>query len=65
MSHQQNTIQGDNIKIANKCFENMAKFTYLEIKLSYQNYIFEEVKTKMKFGELLQLHPDSVFAFAI
>jgi hypothetical protein len=61
MSHQQNTLQDDNIKIANKSFENLAEFTYLEIKLTYQNYILEEVK----FGELLQLHPDSVFLFAI
>lgn len=65
MSHQQNTIQDDNMKIANKSFENLAQFTYLEIKLTCRNYILEEAKTKIKFGELLQLHPDSVFMFAI
>ena len=50
MPHQQNTMQDDNIKIANKSFENLAKFTYLEIKLTYQNYILEEVKTKLSSG---------------
>jgi hypothetical protein len=50
MSHQQNTIQDDNINIADKSFENLAKFTYLEIKLTYRNYILEEVKTKLSSG---------------
>jgi hypothetical protein len=35
MSHQQNAIQDDNITIANKSFENLSKFTYLEIKLTF------------------------------
>jgi hypothetical protein len=34
MSHQQNAVQGDSIKIANKSFKNLAEFTYLEIKLT-------------------------------
>ena len=47
MSHQQNTIQDDTIKIANTSFESLAKFTYLATKLTYQNYVLEEVKTTL------------------
>jgi hypothetical protein len=50
MSHQQKAIQDGIIKTADKSFENLAKFTYLEIKLTYQNYVLEEGETKLSSG---------------
>jgi hypothetical protein len=47
MSHHQSTGQNLNIKIANKSFENMAKFGYLGTMLTNQNCIHEEIKRRL------------------
>jgi hypothetical protein len=44
MFRQQNAGQNSNIKVANKTFENVAKFRSLETALTNQNLINEEVK---------------------
>jgi hypothetical protein len=42
--------QKHNIKIANKTFEDMAKFKYLETTLTDQNYMLEEINSRLNSG---------------
>jgi hypothetical protein len=44
LCRHQNAGQIHNIKIANRCFENVAQFTYLGVTVSNQNLIQEEIK---------------------
>jgi ribosomal protein S2 len=47
LSHQQNAGQIYDIKIANRCFENVAKFRYLGTIITNQNLIQEEIKRRL------------------
>jgi ribosomal protein S2 len=47
LSCHQNAGQNDNIKIANRCFENMAKFRYLGTTITNKNLIQEEIKRRL------------------
>jgi hypothetical protein len=40
--------ENENIKIANRSFEIMAKFRYLEMTVTGQNFINEEIKSRLK-----------------
>jgi hypothetical protein len=42
LSHHQNSGQNHHIKIANRCFENVAHFRYLGTTVTNQNMIQEE-----------------------
>ena len=42
-SRDQNIVQNLNIIIENLSFENMEKFKYLEVTVTYTNYISEEI----------------------
>jgi hypothetical protein len=50
LSRHQNAGQSYDIKIANRCFENVAKFRYLETTITNQNLIQEEIKRRLNKG---------------
>jgi hypothetical protein len=50
MSRDQNAGRSHNIKIANNFFEKVEEFKYLGTNLTNQNYIQEEIKSRMKSG---------------
>jgi hypothetical protein len=50
LSHQQNAGQNHDIKIVNRCFENVAQFKYLGITVTNQNLILEEIKRRLNSG---------------
>jgi hypothetical protein len=47
ISGHPNSGQNQNIRIANGSFENVAKFKYLEATLTNQNYIHDEVNSRL------------------
>jgi hypothetical protein len=50
VSRHQNVGEKYGLLIFNKSFENVAKFKNLVIKITYQNFIHEETKTRLNFG---------------
>jgi hypothetical protein len=50
MSRSQKTGQNYSIKMANRSFENVAKFKYLGKTLTDQNYMHEEIKSRLNSG---------------
>jgi hypothetical protein len=50
MHHHPNSGQNQNIRIANESFENVAKFKYLGMTLTYQNDIHDEIKSRLNSG---------------
>jgi len=52
MSRDQNAAQIHNIKNDNSSFERVEEFKYLGITLTYQNSIQEEIKSRMKSGNV-------------
>jgi hypothetical protein len=51
MSHYQNARLGHNIKIANRCFENVAQFKYLRIIVTNPDYFCEEIRSRLNLGK--------------
>jgi hypothetical protein len=47
MSRHQTAGQSNNIRVANKSFEKVAKFKYLEATLTDQNCIHEEIRSRL------------------
>jgi hypothetical protein len=50
VSRCQKAGQRQSIKIANRYFEDVAKFRYLGTRLTDQNYIHEEIKSRLYSG---------------
>jgi hypothetical protein len=50
MSCHLNSGQNWNIRIANESFEKVAKFKYLEMTLTNQNDIHDEIKSRLNLG---------------
>jgi sorting nexin-29 len=50
LSRHQNAGQSHDIKIANKCFENVAKFRYLGATITNQNLIQKKIKRRLNSG---------------
>jgi hypothetical protein len=50
LSGHQNAKQNHDIKIGNRCFENVAQFRYLGTTITNQNLIQEDIKEDTEFG---------------
>jgi hypothetical protein len=63
MSHSQKIGQKHSIKIANRFFEDVAKFKHLGTPLRDQNYIHEEINRRLNSGNACYHLVQSPFAF--
>jgi ribosomal protein S2 len=52
LSRHHNAGQNYDIKIANRCFEKVAKFRYLGTTITNQNLIQEEIKRRLNSGNV-------------
>jgi hypothetical protein len=50
LSRHQNVGQNQDIKIANRSFENVSRFKYLATTATNQNLIQEEIKRRLNSG---------------
>jgi hypothetical protein len=50
LSRHQNAGQNHDIKIGNRCFENVAQFRYLGTTITNENLIQEEIKKSSNSG---------------
>jgi hypothetical protein len=50
MSRSQNALQSRNIKIVNRSSENREKFKYFGMTVTNQNFIHEEIKSRLNSG---------------
>jgi hypothetical protein len=61
----QNAGQNHDIKIANKCFENVEQFKYLLTTATNQNLIQEEIKRKFNFGNACYRSVKNLLSFGL
>jgi hypothetical protein len=50
LSHHQNAGQNLDLKIGNRCFENVAHFGYLGTMITNEHLIQEEIKKRLNSG---------------
>jgi hypothetical protein len=53
MSHHPNSGQNWNIRIAKESFESVAKFKYLDMTLTNQNDVHDEIKSRLNLVQNL------------
>jgi hypothetical protein len=63
LSRYQNAEQNYDVQIANRCFENVAQFTYLGTTITNQNVIQEEIKRRLNSGNACY-HSVQTFIFS-
>jgi hypothetical protein len=57
LSRHQNAGQNRDIKIANRSFENVSQFKYLETTVTNQNLIKEEIERRLISGNASTIQP--------
>jgi hypothetical protein len=65
MSRHQNSVQNQNIRIANESFENVTKFKYLGTTLTNQNDNHDKVKSRLNSGNALLLFSPKCYVFTL
>jgi hypothetical protein len=65
MSRSQKIGQKHSIKIANSSFEDVARFGYLGTTLTDQNYIHDEIKSRLNSGNACYLSVQSLPAYCL
>jgi hypothetical protein len=62
MSHHQNSVQDQNIRIANESFEIVAPSKYLGTTLTNQNDIHDEIKSRLNSGSVCYYSVQNLFS---
>jgi hypothetical protein len=62
MSRSQKIRQKESIKMANMFFEDVAKYKYLETTLTDQNYMHEEIKSRLNYWNACYLSVRSLLS---
>jgi hypothetical protein len=66
LSRQQHVGQNHDIKIGNRCIENVAQFRYLGTTVTNQNLFEEEIKRRLNSGYVCSFSPEPfIFSSAI
>jgi hypothetical protein len=65
LSHHQNVGQNRDIKIANRSFENVSQFKYLEMTVTNQNLIQEEIKRRLNSGNACYHSVQNLLSFRL
>jgi ribosomal protein S16 len=50
LSRHQNAVRNHDIKMANRCFENVAQYKYLGMRVTNQNLNQEKIKRRLNSG---------------
>jgi ribosomal protein S2 len=65
LSRHQNAGQNHDIKIANRCFENVAQFRYLGTTITNQNLIQEEIKRRLNLDKACYHSVENLLPFCL
>jgi hypothetical protein len=65
MSRSQKVGQKRSIKIANRSFENVAKFKYLGTTLTDQNHMHEEINSRLNLGNACYHSVESLLSLRV
>jgi hypothetical protein len=63
MSHQEAAEQNHYVKVANKYLENVAKLKYLGMTVTYQNCVYEEIKSRINLKSACYHAVQNLFVF--